>query len=130
MEPSPSGGSDPAPYLQGLARGVLRYQSCEDCGAAQTLSRYACTRCAGRRLAWRDAAGTGTVYASTVVARAPSEEFRPLVPYTLVLVDLDEGARVMAHGAPGLRIGDRVRARFVSFGDRRLARFEPYPGSG
>lgn len=124
MEPSAACGSHPAPYLEGVAQGVIRYQRCEDCGAAQSLTRYACVRCASRRLAWRDAAGTGTVYAVTQVTRAPSDEFRALTPYTLVLVDLDEGARLMAHGSPGSKIGDRVRARFVAFGKRNLVQFD------
>ena len=46
----------------------------------------------------------------TVVTRAPSDSVRALAPYTLLLVDLDEGTRVMAHGTPGLAIGDRVSA--------------------
>lgn len=124
MQTSAASESYPAPYLEGVARGVIRYQSCEGCGAAQTLTRYACMRCGSQRLAWRDAAGTGTVHAITAVMRAPSDEFRALTPYTLVLVDLDEGSRVMAHGLPGLKIGDRVRARFVAFGNRHLVRFQ------
>lgn len=122
------GGNDRAanptgPYAEGLARGVLRYQCCTACGAAQTLARYACTRCGGTALIWRDAAGTGTVYSATVVMRAPSDAFRALVPYTLVLVDLDEGPRLMAHAEAGVRIGDRVRAAFFHHAGTPLARF-------
>ncbi len=100
--------------------GSLRYQGCSDCTAVQSLSRFACHRCGGEHLVWREAAGCGTVYAVTVVTRAPSEAFRALVPYTLVLVDLDEGARVMAHGAPGLAIGDPVMAHSRPFGETIL----------
>ena len=98
-------------YLDGVARGVLRYQRCADGGVAQTLPRLACQRCGGPRLDWYDAVGHGTVYALTAVTRAPSDAFRALVPYTLTLVDLDEGVRVMAHGTSGLAIGDPVLAR-------------------
>ena len=114
-----------APYLEGLAAGVLRYQACLACGAAQTLPRYACRSCGGPRLEWRDSKGVGTVHAVSVVMRAPSDDFRPLAPYTLVLVDLDEGARVMAHAVPGVAIGDRVTATYFKHGDRNLVRFRP-----
>ena len=114
-----------APYVEGLATGVLRYQACLDCGAAQTLPRYACRRCGGARLEWRDAKGGGTVHAVSVVMRAPSDDFRALAPYTLVLVDLEEGARVMAHSEPGVAIGDRVSATYFKHGDRTLVRFRP-----
>lgn len=114
-----------APFNQGLAEGRLRFQRCDDCRHAQTLPRYACTRCGSPRLHWQDAAGTGVVHAVTEVARAPSEAFRALAPYTLVLVTLDEGPRLMAHAAPGVAIGDRVAAGFFEHQDRPLVRFTP-----
>lgn len=112
-----------APYLDGLARGELRYQACLECGAPQTLARYACRACGSVRLEWRKATGRGTVYATTVVARAPSEEFRALAPYTLAIVELDEGPRLMGHATTGIAIGDRVVAEYFAFGGRNLVRF-------
>lgn len=112
-----------APFVAGLDRGQLRYQSCLDCGAAQTLPRYACRKCGGTRLEWRQASGRGTVHAVTVVMRAPSDDFRPLAPYTLVLVELEEKARLMGHAEPGVAIGDRVAADFFKHGERTLVRF-------
>lgn len=116
-----------APFLEGLQKGELRYQACAGCGAAQSLARFACRRCGAETLEWRSAAGSGTVYAVTVVARAPSEEWRALAPYTLALVDLDEGARLMAHAEPGIAIGDRVVAGYFEFAGRRLLRFRREP---
>lgn len=101
-----------SPYAEGLAGGVLRYQRCAQCGTAQTLERLACSHCGSAALAWFAACGDGVVHATTVVHRAPTAEWRALAPYTLVLVDLDEGPRIMAHGTPGLVIGQRVRAQF------------------
>jgi len=112
-----------APFLEGLERGEIRYQACADCGAAQTLARYACRACGSAQLQWRTAKGLGSVYAATTVARAPSEEFRALAPYALAIVELDEGPRLMGHAAPEVRIGDRVAAGFFKFGDRNLVRF-------
>jgi uncharacterized protein len=114
----------PTPFAQGLAAGVLRYQRCSACGSAQTGQRFACTVCGSQQLAWCDAAGSGTVHAVSTVHRAPSEAWRALVPYTLVLVDLDEGPRVMAHGVAGLSIGTRVQARPVQLAGQALLRFE------
>lgn len=111
------------PYTDGLRQGVVRYQRCTACGQAQTLTRYACVRCGGRDLPWQDSAGWGTVYAVTQVMRAPSDEFRELTPYTLALVDTDEGSRLMAHAEPGAGIGDRVTAEFFVHRGRTLLRF-------
>ncbi len=113
------------PFTEGLARGQLRYQRCADCGAAQTLSRLACTACGSERLAWHDASGRGTVLAASVISRAPSDAFRPLVPYTLVMVELAEGPRVVGHALPGTAIGDRVHASTFEHERRKLLRFAP-----
>jgi uncharacterized OB-fold protein len=112
-----------APFVDGLDRGELRYQACLECAAAQTLPRYACRKCGSTRLEWRTASGRGTVYAVTVVMRAPSEDFRPLAPYTLVLVELAEKTRLMGHAEPGVAIGDAVAADFFKHGERTLVRF-------
>ncbi|KAB2890527.1 MAG: DNA-binding protein [Burkholderiaceae bacterium] len=115
-----------APFTDGLREGLLRYQQCTACGGAQTLARYACQHCGERgALHWREAAGGATVCAVTEVARAPSDEFRALAPYTLVIAQLDEGPRLMAHAQPGVRIGERVQAGFFEHQGRALVRFAP-----
>ena len=111
-------------FWNGCAAGELRYQRCRACAALQFYPRESCLRCGAADLEWRAAEGRGRVYALTRVERAPTDEFRTLVPYVIVLVDLDEGYRMMAHGAPGLSIGERVRARFFEHGGRHLPRFE------
>ena len=112
-----------APFVEGLKQGEIRYQHCSACGAAQTLARYACRACGSTELQWRTARGAGRVYSVTTVARAPSDEFRPLAPYALAIVELDEGPRLMGHATLDARIGDRVIAGFFDFGERRLIRF-------
>lgn len=110
-------------FWQGCAAGELRYQRCPACGAAQFHPRPFCAKC-GAAPQWAVSAGLGTVYAVTRVSRAPTPDFAALAPYDILLVDVDEGFRLMAHGAPGLAIGDRVRVGFRRQGDRALPRFE------
>jgi uncharacterized protein len=117
-----------AHFWQGCALGELRYQRCRACGAVQFHPRRFCARCGGAP-DWAVAQGLGTVYAVTRVTRAPTPDFARLAPYDILLVDLDEGFRMMAHGAPGLRIGERVRLGFDRRGERPLPRFEPLGGS-
>jgi uncharacterized OB-fold protein len=96
---------------------------CAACGHAFYFARDFCPSCGAAAVAAEPVSGRGTVYAATLVARAPSPELRALAPYTILLVDLDEGVRMMAHGESGLAIGDRVEAGFVTFAGRRLPRF-------
>jgi len=112
-----------APFFEGLEHGELRYQVCAGCHAVQSMARRACRRCRGTRLEWRRSAGHGIVYAASVVEDPPTEDLRPLAPYTLVVVDLDEGARLVGHAPAGVAIGARVSAEYFAFAGRTLVRF-------
>lgn len=110
-------------FWEGCAAGELRWRRCTACGTAQTFPRDFCPACGSHAVEWRAAAGTGTVHAVTTVARAPTDAFRALAPYTILLVELDEGIRMMAHGAPDLAIGQRVTVTFFAHEGRHLPRF-------
>lgn len=114
-----------ASFLDGLSAGQLRWQGCDDCGTAQHVARHACAACGSLQLSWRIARGEGIVWSTTVVTRAPSPAFQALAPYTVVLVDLLEGARVMGHARAGIAIGERVTAGFIEGLERPLLYFEP-----
>ncbi|HBI83622.1 DNA-binding protein [Orrella sp. NBD-18] len=113
------------PYLDGVTKHQIQYQICGVCHHAQTLARDACQHCGAEQLSWKVSSGFGTVYSATIVGRAPSDVFRPLAPYTLVIVTLAEGSRVMGHAEPGVKIGDRVKANFFEHQGQMLIRFEP-----
>lgn len=112
-------------FWDGCAVGELRYQRCRECAALQWFARPFCVRCGADDPQWLVAQGSGTVYAVTTVERAPSDEFRVLAPYVIALIDLDEGVRMMAHGAAGLAIGDKVKVEFFAHDGRQLPRFAP-----
>lgn len=95
----------------------LSLARCRTCGHVQYLRRPFCPECGGADLSVERACGRGTVYAVTVVARAPSPELSAHAPYGLALVDAEEGFRFMAHCPPeGVAIGDPVRTTFRAFG--------------
>ena len=87
------------------------YRRCTACGQAQPATRRFCIGCGGATLAQHPARGDGTVHTFTTVHRAPSAAFRALVPYTLALVDMDEGFRLLLpiHMAGEPAIGQRIR---------------------
>ncbi|MFT3800788.1 MAG: OB-fold domain-containing protein [Burkholderiaceae bacterium] len=102
----------------------LAYQQCAACDHRWYFRRGFCPRCGEAGPTTHASGGRGVVYATTLVQRAPSEAFAALAPYRIVLVDLDEGIRVMAHGDAELRIGDTVVCRFDALAGRMLPRFE------
>jgi hypothetical protein len=80
----------------------LHFQRCGGCGALLGYPRVLCPGCGSRDLVWEESAGRGVVYSATTVHTREEA-------YGVCLVDLDEGVRVMAAGAP--KIGARVDLR-------------------
>lgn len=119
-------GDAPADWTRGS--GAILFQACGSCGHVWYFRREFCPACGARGPRDLTSAGRGTVHAGTLVHRAPTDEFRALAPYRIVLVDIDEGFRMMGHGDPGLTIGERVRCRFRTLGERLLPHFEKEEG--
>lgn len=112
MKPLPPIDDDTRAYWAGLAQGRLLLQHCRDCGHVQYYQRAMCGRCLGASVEHRPASGTGTIYSFSTVYRAPSAEFKDDVPYTVILVELAEGPRMLStlvEAAPEtIRIGQAV----------------------
>ncbi len=84
-------------YWDAAARHELLIQRCEDCGAYQFLAQFCCRACLSERVEWVQAGGRGEIYSFTVVDRAPTPKFEAQVPYTVALVELAEGVRMMSN---------------------------------
>lgn len=117
-----------APYWEGVDRQELRYQHCEECGRSVFPARLYCPRCASDRLVWRPSNGRGEIYSFSTLELGAVAAFIDDVPYTIVVVDLDEGfrmtSRVVTDDPISLRCGLRVQVDFPSNG-RPLPVFIP-----
>ncbi len=117
---------DAQPFWDGCAAGELRYQRCRACDAAIFYPRAICPACGALEPVWEVSAGEGTIHACSVVHRAPPA-FADKAPYAVLLVDLDEGFRMMggldADDPETVSIGDRVR---ITFRDGPEGRPVPY----
>lgn len=86
-------GSPEAAYRAALAAGEFRIQRCAACTVHVFPPRVMCPHCGKQALEWTPAKGTGKVHSCTVVNRQADKGG----PYNVVLVDLDEGVRLMSH---------------------------------
>lgn len=103
------------PYWDGVARGELRLQACAACGTIRHYPRLLCDRCYSDAVEWRTASGRGRVHSWTVAHHPYHPAFAAELPYTLVLVDLDEGPRALGRWhADTPVIGQVVQGRFVA----------------
>lgn len=100
---------------------------CEGCGRWMIAARAFCDRHPSTPLTTRALSGSGTVYSQTRTHTAMSEDGAPALPYTTLLVETDEGPRLLAHAEPGSSfvIGQRVVLAPIASGERegrRIAR--------
>ena len=100
------------------------YQVCGQCKSVWYFERRFCPACGTDHPATLQASGRGVIHALTLVARAPTEELRAHAPYLIILVDAEEGFRLMAHGDPSLKIGDCVLARFTQLAGHKIPYFD------
>lgn len=100
-KPLPSPDADTAAFWRGLSQGQLLLQHCADCGHVQYYQQATCRACGGETLTHRPASGRGTVHSFSVVHRAPGPAFKADVPYAVLLVELEEGPRMISTYACG-----------------------------
>jgi uncharacterized OB-fold protein len=94
-KPLPAPDADTAIFWRGLREGHLLLQHCTDCRHVQYYQQATCRACGGEHLSHRPASGRATVHSFSVVHRAPGPAFRTDVPYAVLLVELDEGPRML-----------------------------------
>jgi uncharacterized OB-fold protein len=80
-----------------------------------------CPHCGSDALRWTESTGLGTIYSSTTIAPRGRE------PYAVVLVDLDDGVRLMSNAAPDVAIGTRVSLRIEPRDAGAVPLFTPIP---
>ena len=100
-------------YFQQLDRGVFEIQRCSACERHQFFPRVLCAHCGDENLHWVRPSGQGSVYSYSIVRRKSEAGG----DYNVVLVDLDEGVRLMSRvegvEPADIRIGQRVTAHVV-----------------
>ena len=121
-----------APFWESLAAGDVRLQQCQQCGVHQHPPESFCYSCGAMSLEWKAVRAHGEVYSFIIVHQPYHPAFRPFIPYTVAIVQLDEGPRLLGAmlglEAP-IAIGDRVQPRLEAIdGERAMLLFEPETG--
>jgi uncharacterized OB-fold protein len=123
-EPTP----DSEEFWSACNEGRLLLRQCTTCEHTFHYPRVACPRCAQRQLRWIDASGRGTLYAHTTVYTSfYGSGWENDIPYTVLLVDLDEGPRMLSRlvgDDDGLVAGVAVEVEFYGIGEQRYPYFK------
>ena len=110
-------------YFDLLNEGQFNIQQCQDCERSIFYPRMVCPYCGSNSLNWFKPSGLGTIYSTTVVRRKPEDGG----DYSVVLIDLDEGVRMMStiEQTPPhtVAIGQRVKAQVKQQDNQALVVF-------
>lgn len=73
----------------------LRFQRCLRCGRWRHVPREMCAACGSWEWEWAKSSGRGRVFTWTVAARPMHPAFMNDVPYAAVVVEMEEGVRMV-----------------------------------
>jgi uncharacterized OB-fold protein len=113
---APVGDQLTAPFWAAAGRGRLVIQRCNTCGALRWPPLAGCPECRSRDATWEEVHPQGTIWSFVVYHRAFAAELKHQIPYTVVMVQLDDGPYLLGRFADDGRkptIGDRVTADFA-----------------
>jgi uncharacterized OB-fold protein len=89
--PLPRPNSLTQPFWDATKEGRLVVQRCTSCSAFVWTPQIACRECLAETLEWTEVSGKGKVYTFVVIHHAAIPAFK--APYTIAVVELDEGPR-------------------------------------
>ena len=104
-KPLPQVSPEMAPFFEAARRHELVVQRCARCGTPRFPARSICSRCLSRDASWTPVSGRGTVFSFAVMHQAYHPGFAAEVPYAVVVIQLEEGVRMLSN-LVGCPVGD------------------------
>jgi hypothetical protein len=117
------------PFFAAAKRHELVVERCKGCGAHRFPPREICSACLSREAEWVKVSGRGEIFSITVMHQVYHPGFADEIPYAVVNVKLDEGAKMISNlvgvRPHDVRIGMRVRVVFEDVSEEiTLPKFE------
>ncbi len=110
------------PFREGCRAGELRLQQCRKCELHQFYPRIFCSHCGAEDVGWSTVSGRGSIASFTVVRRGISKAYP--APYTVALITLEEGPRMMSNivgcEPEQVRVGQPVQVAFEDWGGEHV----------
>lgn len=111
--PRPVPEPENQPFWDALRDGELLVQQCSACKTLRHPPRPMCANCQSLEVEWVPLSGAGSVYSYIVSHQAVHPALVDRVPFATVLVELDEGLRMVSNlvdlAPEDIAIGLRVR---------------------
>ena len=74
----------------------LRFQRCTNCSTWRHVPRDMCAKCGSFDWEWAKSSGKGKVFSWTTAMQPMLPQFADLVPYSPVIIELNEGVRMVS----------------------------------
>ena len=84
-------------YWEGCKRHELLIQKCSGCGELRHYPRLSCSHCTSEDYEWLPSSGKGVLYSWIIVHPPTLPAFKEKVPYPVILVELEEGIRMVSN---------------------------------
>lgn len=113
-------------YWEGCAVGELRLQACQQCDEFWFPEGPCCPRCLSTDFRWQAVSGRGRIWSHIRMHQKYIAAYADEVPYTVIMVKLEEGPRMysaLAEGSAKPEVGSSVVVEFVTVGDRVIPKF-------
>lgn len=127
--PAPTMTELSRPFWESLGQGALTFQRCKACGHAWLPARSECPQCLADDWQREPSKGGATLVSWVVYHLAYDPAFKHRLPYTVAVVRLDEGPRMISNivgaSAAQLRIDQRLRLAIEDEGGLAVPRFAP-----
>jgi uncharacterized OB-fold protein len=114
--PTPAIGRDSTFFWDGVEAGELRIGQCNACKTLHHPPQPICRSCQSTDMGWTVSSGKGVVYSFVThhYPKLPGVE----LPHTVLLVELEEGVRLVSEWAAGAKpdetfIGQQVQVAFT-----------------
>ncbi len=133
IKPLPVPSKWSQPFWDGAKQHKLLLKKCAKCGHIDHPPYLYCTECSAEQYKWVEASGRGMIYAFTTTLIGAPLPFTEDIPYTIAMVDLDEGPRMLTtivDAEPAeLKIGMKVEVVFDNVTEEiAIPRFRPWKG--
>lgn len=128
IAPAPSKLSDE--FYSHFLDGNFCIQKCSACNAWHHIPRQRCANCGSFDLQWAACSGNGELFSWTETRTAPLSSLQEDVPFTVALVQLEEGPRLVSRltnfDPADLALGQKLRLKIQPVADGfSLPVFEP-----
>lgn len=129
-KPSPRPTPETQPFWDATAAGELHLQRCRECDEHYFPPRPFCPRCQGDDVVWERTSGRGRLH-TYLINHRPHPGWQDEAPYTIAVVELDEGPRMMANVVgvearpEALELDMELEVVFEDQGGMQVPKFRP-----